>query len=178
MPGGIFSQDFEFELVNSTNNSQRNSKMFFISTPTRKDTPKTDTKTTFSPTENPSCSTENLSKNKNLKKSIISKVFFRKMSPVSRIVPKILRSPLCSQNLWALVKIEGYCSILRFLLEPKGFASIEDSLGFSALCDLPETFFEKKLSKLLIFSDFCFLRGFRLSKMGFQLGRKWFSCQS
>ena len=31
----------------------------------------------------------------------------------------------------------------RFSQETKGFACIEDSLGFSALCDLPETFFEK-----------------------------------
>ena len=30
------------------------------------------------------------------------------MSPVSHIVPKTLRSPpLCSQNFWLLVKIEG-----------------------------------------------------------------------
>ena len=33
--------------------------------------------------------------------------FFQKMSPVSRIEPKTLRSSLCSQNFWSLVKIEG-----------------------------------------------------------------------
>ena len=57
----------------------------------------------------------------------------------------------------------------RFSQETKGFACIEDSLGFSALCDLPETFFEKNRF---------FFRGFRLSKMGFccfQLGEKCFS---
>ena len=34
----------------------------------------------------------------------------------------------------------SYRSPLQFLLETKRFASINDSLGFSALCDLPETF--------------------------------------
>ena len=62
----------------------------------------------------------------------------------------------------------------RFLLETKGSASIEDSFGFSALCDLPETIFWKSKSS----SQFFVFWGFRLSKMGFccfQLGKKWFS---
>ena len=41
----------------------------------------------------------------------------------------------------------------QFLLEIKGFASIE-SLGFSVLCDLPETFFEKKIKTCSIFVCF------------------------
>ena len=49
--------------------------------------------------------TGNLSKNEKVREKFL-KVFFQKMFPVSRIVPKTLRSPLCSQNFWFLVKIE------------------------------------------------------------------------
>ena len=51
----------------------------------------------------------------------------------------------------------------QFLVETKGFASIEDALEVSALCDLTETHFES------FFSIFRFLRGFMLSKVGFLL---------
>ena len=51
----------------------------------------------------------------------------------------------------------------RLLIDTIGFESREDSLGFSALYDLSETFFWKKI----LFSIFCFLRGFRFSKSEF-----------
>ena len=46
---------------------------------------------------------------------------------------------------------------LQFLQETKSFASIEDYLGFSAPCDIPETFFGKNLQ---IFSQFFVFRFF------------------
>ena len=50
----------------------------------------------------------------------------------------------------------------QFLLESKRFASVEDFLGFSALCDLPEIFV-RKISNF--FSTF--LSCFRLCKIDF-----------
>ena len=63
-----------------------------------------------------------------------------------------------------------------FLLEIIRFASIEDSLGFLALCDLLETFFriywrhfsETFIPKMYFFS---FLRGFLLNKTVFSVPR-------
>ena len=40
------------------------------------------------------------------KKQKQSKLFCLR-SPVGRIVPKVIWSPVCSQNVWFLVKIEG-----------------------------------------------------------------------
>ena len=59
--------------------------------------------------------------------------------------------------------IRFYRSPPHILLETKRFASIEDSLGFSVLCDLPETF--------SVFSPVfrVFLRGVQSSKMFFLL---------
>ena len=54
----------------------------------------------------------------------------------------------------------------QFSLETKAFAGIEDTVGLSALCDLPTTFFEIFRKSFRIFSVFCFSRGVRLSKMG------------
>ena len=47
-----------------------------------------------------SCAAE---KTQNLEKS----VFFKNMSPVCRVVPKTLRSPLYSQNFWFLQKLKA-----------------------------------------------------------------------
>ena len=47
----------------------------------------------------------------------------------------------------------------------KRFASIADSLGFLALCDIPETFFEKKSN---LMNNFLFLM-FSADLIGFQL---------
>ena len=54
-----------------------------------------------------------------------------------------------------------YRSPFDFLLESRSFASIQASLGFLALCDLPETF-EKKIPEILFF-----FRGFWLRKTVF-----------
>ena len=56
----------------------------------------------------------------------------------------------------------------QFLLETKSFASIKDSFGFSALCDLPETFIKKFLEKiskknLNFFYYFCFIYYLKMS---------------
>ena len=48
---------------------------------------------------------KHLAQPKNFKKN--EKTFFQQMSSVSHIVSKTLRSPLCSQTIWFLVKIEG-----------------------------------------------------------------------
>ena len=64
--------------------------------------------------------------------------------------------------------------LLQFLLETKRFASKEDSLGFSALCDLPETFFQKQLPNKIwkkILNFLYFYIGFRLSKTIFLVWR-------
>ena len=69
----------------------------------------------------------------------------------------------------------------QFLLKMKRFASIKGCSRFSALCDLPETFFKKFFEKFRIFpyfSVFFFKKCFRLRKMDFLLfpvGKEWFS---
>ena len=50
------------------------------------------------------CTTEKRKKNKNIH---FCAIFSRKMLPVSRIVPKTLRSPLCSQNVVSSKNQEG-----------------------------------------------------------------------
>ena len=64
----------------------------------------------------------------------------------------------------------------------KRFANIKDCSRFSALCDIPETFFTNFFQKFRIFSlFFCFFfqkKCFRFRKMGFLLlpvGDEWFS---
>ena len=58
----------------------------------------------------------------------------------------------------------------QILLEMKRFVIIKDSLGFSALCDLPETFTKKKFEKILIFFfNFSFFEKFSVEKMLFLL---------
>ena len=63
----------------------------------------------------------------------------------------------------------------RLLPETKNSASIENCLEFSALCDLQESFIEKKAYFFLHF--FCFSRRFQISKIDFwcfQLGKSGF----
>ena len=55
----------------------------------------------------------------------------------------------------------------QFSLETKRFASIEDFLGFSTLCDSPKTFLERIFRKKFRKFFFSILRGFWLSEMGF-----------
>ena len=63
----------------------------------------------------PSCATEILSKNEKLGRKFPDTFwnFLLKMFPVSRLVSQIMKSHLCSQNFWFLVKLEG-CSITNW----------------------------------------------------------------
>ena len=65
----------------------------------------------------------------------------------------------------------------QFLPETKRFARVNDSSGFSALCDLPETIknLVEKIRKN-VSSIFCFLKVFRLERFFavFQLGKMVF----
>ena len=60
-----------------------------------------------------------------------------------------------------------YRSPPQFLLETKRFASIEDSLGFLALCDLPKTFI-KQFFEILFFRNFSYF-GRSVEQNGFFL---------
>ena len=60
----------------------------------------------------------------------------------------------------------------QFLPETESFASIKDSLGFSALCDLRETFIKKIFEKISLIFRFLFER-FSVEEDGFFVVSSW-----
>ena len=95
--------------------------------------------------------------NRNPQKRRIERKFhcFPKLSPVSRIVPKTLRSALCSQNLWFLVKIEvglRYKRIRKKLHSPEkkaGLKKISNGIdGYKYI--IQQTYYQTLLYSLIV----------------------------
>ena len=90
------------------------------------------------------------------------KIRFSQAQHTIRIFFQILKTGVFSMRL--LSNLFSSKSPLQIFLETKRYASMKDSSGFSALCDLPETFIKKCFESKYIFLNFSLFERFAVEK--------------